>query len=139
MYFESSSTVYTVVAQRLPEHPGLVLFAFGLRGAPMSANLYALDREPTRFADFEELFERPSLGEADLWVGFMLLRGALGYSVEFGDLPRWLQEEATRPERLLGERAHLADEVGRWPATWRGQIAALRAGVVGDQADRASR
>jgi hypothetical protein len=131
MVFESYSTAYEVVALHLPEHPGLILFSFGLRGAPMTASFVQDDREPWDFGEFAERWNRPSLGEADLWIGFLLLRGALGYPVEFDDLPEETQRQARAPERRIGEWAHLVEEVDTWPKGWQAQIAAIRAAVVG--------
>lgn len=129
MKFESRSTIYEVIAQRFPDHPGTILFAFGLRGAPMTADFVADDEEPWDFHGFEEHWARRSLSEADLWVGFLLLRGVLGYPVEFEDLPVPDQRQART--YLLGDRPHLVGAVESWPKGWQAQIAALRAAVMG--------
>ncbi len=140
VYFETYATRYSVTAARIVGKPDLLLYAFGLCGAALAANIAAVDREPNNFEDYCEMWNHRTLSETDSWVGFMVLRHLLGYAVAFDALPPFLQREAlcytieqhhyerdedTTPSKVV-QFPHLAHEVESWPSGWQRQLQPIR-------------
>jgi hypothetical protein len=59
--FETSATRYSVAAARIVGKPDLMLYAFGLCGAALAGNIAAVDREPSNFEVYCEMWGHHTL------------------------------------------------------------------------------